>query len=350
MELWAIVEPGKPLQKIHEEDPIPTGTEVLVRVTHCGVCHSDLHLLKGEYDLGGGKKLNVLERGVSLPRAPGHEVLGEVVAIGPDVTGVSIGDSRVIYPWMGCGECAVCKRGDENLCDKPHAIGVIHHGGFGSHVLLPHARYLFDYGNVDPAVAATFACSGITVYSAIAKLGDLPKDSNILLIGAGGLGFAALTMLHALGYPNVIMSDISESKRDAALKAGVIGFVSSGPDMIDEVHKIAGGAPGAVMDLVNNGKTTQTGLDVLGRGGKLVLVGVGGGEIVLSTASMIFKPRSITGSATGSLNDLKAVIDLANAGKLATVPVTCMHKDQANEAIEKLERGDVTGRIILTSL
>ncbi|GHF67175.1 alcohol dehydrogenase [Seohaeicola zhoushanensis] len=349
MELWAIVEPGKPLQKIHEEDPVPAGSEVLVRVTHCGVCHSDLHLWKGEYDLGGGKKLNILERGVSLPRAPGHEVLGEVVAVGPDAEGVKVGDTRVIYPWMGCGECAVCKRGDENMCDKPHAVGVIHHGGFGSHVLLPHPRYLFDYGNVDPAVAVTFACSGITVYSAIAKMGDMPKDSMILLIGAGGLGFAALTMLQALGYSNIIMSDISESKRDAALEAGAIGFVLSGPDMIDEVHKIAGGAPAACIDLVNNGKTTQVGLDVLGRGGKLVLVGVGGGEIPLSTAGMIFKPRQIIGSATGSLHDLAAVIKLANDGKLPPVPVNRMPKDQANEAIDKLEHGQVTGRIILTS-
>lgn len=349
MELWAIIEPGKPLQKIHEADPTPTGTEVLVRVTHCGVCHSDLHLWKGEYDLGGGKKLNILERGVSLPRAPGHEVLGEVVAIGPDAQAVKVGDARVIYPWMGCGECAVCKSGDENLCDKPHAIGVIHHGGFGSHVLLPHPRYLFDHGNVDPAVAVTFACSGITVYSAIRKLGDMPTESMILLIGAGGLGFAALTMLNALGYHNVIMSDISETKRDPAMKAGAIGFVVSGPDLISEVHSIAGGPPAVVIDLVNNGKTTQAGLDVLGRGGKLVLVGVGGGEIMLSTAGLIFKPRTIIGSATGSLNDMKAVIELAKAGKLAPVPVDRMPKDQANEAMDRLEHGKVTGRIVLTS-
>lgn len=348
MELWAITAPGQPLEKITEPDPVPTGTEVLVKVSHCGVCHSDLHLWKGEYDLGGGKKLNILERGVKLPRAPGHEVLGEVVAVGPEAKGVKIGDKRVIYPWMGCGTCAVCLRGDENMCDKPHAIGVIHHGGFSSHVIVPHPRYLFDYGNVDPAVAATFACSGITVYSAIRKMGDVDKGAAILLIGAGGLGFAALTMLHAMGYARIIMTDINPDKRDAVMAAGAIGFVPAGPDTIAEVQQIAGGPPAAVIDLVNNGKTTQLGLDVLGRGGKLVLVGVGGGEIMLSTAGMIFRPRSIIGSATGSLSDLAAVIELAKAGKLAPVPVNPMPKDQANEAIERLEHGHVTGRIILT--
>ncbi len=348
MELWAITAPGQPLQKLTEPDPVPQGSEVLVKVSHCGVCHSDLHLWKGEYDLGAGKKLNILERGVKLPRAPGHEVLGEVVAIGPDVEGVQVGDSRVIYPWMGCGTCAVCLRGDENMCDKPHAIGVIHNGGFGSHVLVPHPRYLFDYGNVDPAVAATFACSGITVYSAIRKMGDVDKDAAILLIGAGGLGFAALTMLHAMGYRRVIMSDINPDKREAVLAAGAIGFVPSGSDTLTQVHLIAGGPPAGVIDLVNNGKTTALGLEVLGRGGKLVLVGVGGGEFPLSAAGMIFRPRSIIGSATGSLSDLAAVIELAKAGKLAPVPVQKMAKDQANEAIELLEHGKVTGRIILT--
>ena len=348
MELWAIVEPGKPLEKIHEADPTPEGSEVLVKVTHCGVCHSDLHLWKGEYDLGGGRKLNILERGVSLPRAPGHEVVGEVVAVGPDAEGVALGDKRVVYPWMGCGTCAVCLRGEENLCDKPHAVGVIHHGGFGSHVLLPHPRYLFDYGDIDPAVAATFACSGITVYSAIRKLGDVPKEAFILLIGAGGVGFAALRMLHALGYSNVIVTDINADKRGAVMEAGAVGFVPSGEDTIPEVHRIAGGPPAVVIDLVNNGKTTQMGLETLGRGGKLVLVGVGGGEFPLSAAGMIFRPRSIIGSATGSLPDLAAVIELAKAGKLAPVPVTCMPKDQANEAIDRLEHGKVTGRVILT--
>lgn len=348
MELWAITEAGKPLQKLTEADPVPQGSEVLVKVSHCGVCHSDLHLWKGEYDLGGGKKLNVLERGVKLPRAPGHEVLGEVVAVGPDAKDVKVGDKRVIYPWMGCGTCAVCRTGDENMCDKPHAIGVIHHGGFSSHVLVPHPRYLFDYGNVDPAVAATFACSGITVYSAIRKMGEVDKTAAILLIGAGGLGFAALTMLQAMGYSRILMTDINPDKRAAALAAGAIGFVEGGADTIAQVHALAGGPPAVVFDLVNNGKTTALGLEVLGRGGKLILIGVGGGEVPLSAAGMIFRPRTIIGSATGSLTDMAAVIKLANEGKLAPVPVTTMPKDQANAAIERLEHGHVTGRIILT--
>lgn len=348
MELWAIVEPGKPLQKIEEADPTPKGTEVLIRVTHAGLCHSDLHLWHGGYDLGGGRRLNILDRGVTLPRAPGHEVLGEVVAVGPDASGVAVGDSRVVYPWMGCGECALCRAGDENMCDKPHAVGVIHHGGFGSHVLLPHPRYLFDYGNVDPAVAVTFPCSGITVHSAVSKMADVPKDAPILLIGAGGLGFAGLKMLHALGWTNVLMTDINADKRAAALEAGATAFVAGGDDVIAKVHEAAGGPPRVVIDFVNNGKTTEMGLEMLGRGGKLILVGVGGGEIPLSTAMMIFRPRAIIGSMTGGMKDLEAVIRLANEGKLAPVPVTKMPKDEANAAMRRLEEGKVTGRIVLT--
>lgn len=348
MQLWAIVEPGKPLQKIEEPDPAPKGTEVLVKVTHAGVCHSDLHLWHGGYDLGGGRRLNIMDRGVTLPRAPGHEVLGEVVAVGPDAQGVRVGDSRVIYPWMGCGECPTCLAGDENLCDKPHAIGVIHHGGFGSHVLLPHPRYLFDYGTVDPAVAATFPCSAITVYGAIAKMAEVEKDAPILLLGAGGLGFAALSMLHALGWTNVLMTDVNEAKRQAALDAGATAFIAAGPDQLAQVHEAAGGPPRVVIDFVNTGRTAEAGLEMLGRGGKLILVGVGGGDFMLSTAMMIFRARTIVGSMTGGMKDLEAVIKLANEGKLAPVPVERMAKDEANEAMRRLEEGQVTGRIVLT--
>lgn len=98
MRLWAVVENGQPLQCVEVEDPKPQGSEVVVEVSHCGVCHSDLHFWKGTYDLGNGNILKITDRGVTLPRAPGHEVLGKVVAVGPDATGVAVGDRRIVYP------------------------------------------------------------------------------------------------------------------------------------------------------------------------------------------------------------------------------------------------------------
>jgi propanol-preferring alcohol dehydrogenase len=348
MRLWAVVENGQPLQCVEVEDPKPQGSEVVVEVSHCGVCHSDLHFWKGTYDLGNGNILKITDRGVTLPRAPGHEVLGKVVAVGPDATGVAVGDRRIVYPWIGCGNCARCRAGEDNLCDKQASVGVVRHGGFGSHVVVPHPRYLFAYGDLDPAVATTFSCSGITVYSAIRKVGDLDPDRPVLLVGAGGLGLAAISMLQALGHQRIIAVDISEAKRQAALDAGAEAAIDgTDANVVAAVIKAAGGLVPAAIDFVNNGKTASMALDCLSRGGRLVLVGVAGGDFSLSTAGMIFRPRSIIGSATGSQQDLRDVLELAQAGKLKPIPVTLMPKDDANAALMKLKAGEATGRLVL---
>ena len=141
MKMWALVESRKPLQMLEVDDPTPKGTEVIVATTHCGLCHSDLHFWEGEYNLGGGKTMRITDRGVTLPRAPGHEIVGTVVAVGPDAKGVKVGDKRIVYPWIGCGTCDRCRAGEENLCATMKPIGVITHGGMASKVVVPHPRY-----------------------------------------------------------------------------------------------------------------------------------------------------------------------------------------------------------------
>ena len=154
---------GKPLAQALRETPQPQGTEVLLKVGHCGVCHSDLHLHDGYYDLGDGQKLDV-SKGMNLPRVMGHEIAGTVVALGPDAKGIHIGDKRVVYPWLGCGECSTCTRGDQHLCPWPQAIGVHRDGGFADHVLVRNAEGLVDYGRVPEAQACTYACAGVTAF------------------------------------------------------------------------------------------------------------------------------------------------------------------------------------------
>src|SRR5438105_15530998 len=115
MKAWAVVKNGVPLEHIDTPEREPKGTEVVLEVTHCGVCHSDLHFWKGYYNMGGGKTMKLAERGVKLPRAPGHEVVGRVVKLGPDATGVAIGDRRVVFPWLGCGHGERCLNGADTL-------------------------------------------------------------------------------------------------------------------------------------------------------------------------------------------------------------------------------------------
>lgn len=347
MKAWKVIEPKAPLKLIEEATPIPVGSEVLVEVTHCGVCHSDLHFWNGEYQMGGGRTMKLSERGVTLPRAPGHEVAGRVVALGPDATGVSIGDMRVIYPWLGCGACMYCRSERDNMCASPRAVGVVRDGGFGSHVVVPHARYLVDPGPVDLALAATYACSGITVYSAVAKIMPLDPDAPVMLIGAGGLGLMAIAMLLAVGHRNIISVDVDEAKRAVALAEGAAAVLDGGsPDFASDILGTCGPIA-AVIDFVGSDGTARAGFDSLAKGGTYVAVGVAGGELTLSLPGMIFGAKSVRGSLTGNPQDLRAVIALAAAGKLKATPVTLCPHDHANDALRDLHDGKVTGRIVL---
>jgi alcohol dehydrogenase/propanol-preferring alcohol dehydrogenase len=314
------------------------------------VCHSDLHFWEGFYELGGGKRMMLSERGVTLPRAIGHEILGRVAKLGPDAEGVAVGDRRIVYPWLGCGACARCRAGEDNMCLKQRSLGVLQDGGFASHVVVPHARYLVDPGDVDPAVAATFGCSGITVLSAIRKIMPLEPQDFIVLIGAGGLGLSAIAMLRALGHEAIVSVDISAEKRESALRAGAIAAVDGAAgDVPAAIIAAAGGPVMAVLDFVNGSATAQCAMASLAKGGKMVQVGVFGGELTLSLIGLIFRATSIMGSNTGNLADLREVARLAREGKLAPIPVATMPRDEANDALMRLRDGRVTGRLVLTA-
>ena len=350
MKAWAVVKNSAPLELIDIPDREPVGTEVVIAVSHCGVCHSELHFWKGQYNMGGGKVMNLAERGVLLPRAPGHEVAGRVIKVGPEATGVAIGDHRVVFPWLGCGQCERCLNGDDNLCDKSNSIGVMQDGGFGEQVVVPHSRFLVDIGDLDPALAATLACSGITVYSAIKKIMPMAPEEPVVLIGAGGLGLSAIAMLLALGHRNIVSVDISAEKRAAAMAMGATQTVDGAhPDVATLLLQAAGRPIKAAIDFVNISSTALLGFECLAKAGKLILVGVAGGELVISLASMVFKPRTVQGSMTGNPQDLRDVVALARAGKLKGIPLTILPKDNANEALTMLHKGQVSGRIILAA-
>ena len=348
MEVWACVEHEKPLQKITQPIPQPKGTEVLLRTTHCGVCHSDLHFQDGYYDLGSGKVFKIADRGVKLPIGLGHEILGEVVELGPEAKGVSKGDRRIAFPWVGCGNCWRCEREEDTLCANQRSLGVYNNGGFAEYVVVPNAKYLVDPGDVDPALACTFACSGITTLNAVSKVMPMPPDQPIVLIGAGGLGLAAISMLKSFGHKNIVSVDVRDDQLAAATKAGATKTVNSGQgDAVKAIMEATGGPVLAVIDFVNNPKTAPTSMAILGKGAKWVQVGVMGGSMELSLVVPIFKGISILGNLTGEAHHLREVTQLARDGKLPPIPITKMSWDRANEAMDLLRNNKVTGRLIL---
>ncbi len=350
MRAWAVVETEKPLQEIEQPTPTPTGTQVLVEVSHCGVCHSDVHFWEGFLDLGGPEKTPISAMGLKPPLTLGHEIFGTVVALGPDADGkgVQVGDKRIVFPWVGCGDCERCLAEEDNLCAKGAAIGVRQQGGFGSHVVVPHPRHLIDAGDIDPAVAATYACSGLTVYSAIRKIMPIAPDKPVVLIGAGGLGLSAIEVLKALGHRNIISVDVSEPKRRAALTAGASQAIDgTGEDVADRVKAAAGGPVPAVVDLVNSSATVKVALAVLARGGMTVQVGMFGGRLDVPLMTFPGQGVSIHGNFVGNPKELREVVALARSGRLKPIPVETRPKSQASRTLQELRDGKITGRVVL---
>ena len=347
MQSYDVTEWGKPLQLALKATPQPTGTEVLVRVKYCGVCHSDVHIRDGYFDLGGGKKMHMSERGMHPPVTLGHEPYGTVIAAGPDARDVPIGQDRIVFPWTGCGTCARCDEGMDNHCAAPRYLGIQRPGGFADHLIVPHPRYLIDPQGVDAPWAATLACSGLTTYSAVAKLKPIPPKEWVVVLGAGGLGLSAISMLHALGHENIISADVDASKFPSAIDAGARATVlANAPDALDQIKQIAGGPVYGAVDLVGAAATFTLAYSALRKGGRYVAAGLYGGEVALSIVPTIQRAITIQGTYVGNPQELREVVALAASGKLKRIPVALRPADRISETLDQLKAGGLIGRVV----
>ncbi len=348
MQSYQVVEHGKPLQSVLRETPKPKGAEVLVRITHSGVCHSDLHIWDGYFDLGGGKKFMVKDRGCVPPFTMGHEPYGRVEALGPDAGAVTPGKSYIVFPWIGCGKCAVCEAGQDNYCLSNRFMGVATPGAYATHAIIPDAKYLVDAEGIDPSFAATLACSGLTTYSAIQKFPTLGPADWVVVLGCGGLGMVALSTMAALGIKNVIACDIDSSKLEHAKALGAAAVVNTkDADAAAQIAKISGGQVAAALDLVGGPSTATLGLAVLRKGGRYVICGLFGGEITVPLPPFAQRAVGIVGSYVGNLQELKEVVALAKSGKLKPPPVELRAVTETNRTLEELKAGKILGRVVL---
>ncbi|MEN9539353.1 MAG: hypothetical protein RLZZ126_1588 [Pseudomonadota bacterium] len=347
MQSYDVVEWGQPLQKVLKSTPVPTGTEVLVRIQYCGVCHSDVHIRDGYFDLGGGKKFHMSDRGMKLPVTMGHEPYGKVIAAGPDAQGVPLGQNMLVFPWTGCGSCPRCLAGDDNLCMVPRFLGVQRSGGYADHLIVPHPRYLVDVAGLDPLWASTLACSGLTTYSAVAKLKPIPDDEWVLVLGAGGLGLSAVAMLRAMGHQRIVVADLDPAKFDAARAVGAAACVAAGAaDALDQLKATTGGFIYGAVDLVGAVPTLQLAYATLRKGGRYVVCGLYGGEFPLSIVPTVQRAITIQGSYVGNVQELREVVALAKAGKLKALPVEKRAADRISETLDQLKAGQLIGRVV----
>ena len=347
MHAQAIIESGQPLEAVDLDTPTPTGHQVLLKVTHCGVCHSDVHIHDGHFDMGGGNKL---EMGSHLPKpfVMGHEIEGQVVAVGSDVTSVKEGDQRVAFPWIGCGKCATCARGDEHYCSAPQQLGCTINGGYADYVLVPHERYLLDYEGIPEGLAATYMCSGLTAYSALKKIGTPAKDDPVLIVGLGGVGMMALQLARAMFGIDPIVADISQDKLDAALAAGASkAYDASDPKVMKAIKADTGGGVFGAVDFVGSESSFPLANGSLRKGGTLVVVGLFGGAFSMPIPMLPFTATSIKGSFVGSLAETKELLELVKGGAVAPIPLTERPLDQADQTLNDLRQGKVVGRVVL---
>ena len=341
---YQIIEHGKPLQKIFSETPKPHGSEVLVRITRSGVCHSDLHIWDGYFDLGGGKRFYVKERGCVPPFTLGHEPFGVVEALGPKARGVKVGQKKLIYPWIGCGKCAVCKAGQDNYCvSGTRFLGVNRPGAYSTHVIVPDAKYLLDTAGIDDAFAATLACSAVTAYSAANKLPKLGKGDSVAVLGCGGLGLIGISILKARGAASIVACDIDDAKLASALKLGAKKTVNTrASDALQQMQGIA-----AAIDFVGSPATAGLGIAALRKGGRYVICGLYGGELVHPLPPIAQRAIGIVGSYVGSLAEARELMALVRRGRIRPIPVDERPLSEANAALADLRAGSVTGRVVL---
>jgi len=349
MKSLQLTEFGKPLQWQELEKPEPQGREVLLKVDACGVCHSDLHIWEGYYELGDDERMYIADRGVHLPMTMGHEVVGTVDAPGPDTKTVKTGDTRLIYPWIGCGNCKYCNTDRMQMCLSPKSLGVFSDGGYSDYILVPDERYLVNIDGLKPENACSYACAGLTAYSGLKKAMPLEEDETLVIIGAGGLGLMAMQVVHELTPANVIVVDVDDKKLETARQIGDFSTINSKKRNVVEavMAQTENRGASAVIDFANTTETSSNAFNMLQKNGIMIMIGLFGGKLTFSNPVATLKNLTIRGSYTGSLAELRELVGIVRDKKLKSIPVQTYPLDKADDIIKKVKDGDIVGRAVV---
>ena len=379
-----ILSPGEPLElrtcRLQDAVGSLPAVGVLVKVHAAGVCHTDLHLWHGYYQVGKKKDqvLHFTDRGLPYPIVPGHEIAGVVHHLGEQVqshSDLKLGDRVLIYPWIGCDECYLCRGCDPGLCSRSRELGFIKDGGYSEFVVVPHYRYVFKTpDNITDPLAAMLPCSAVTAFSAIKKTLPTVKrvtewgmELVVMVIGLGGLGQWSLNLLkYCLSSDSdvqrtkVIGVEVSKEKIDHALQSNLIneGFHVN---LAGELAPIAvsqeaerflahsgGNKVHVILDFANTTETFQFSINVLHCAGTLVLIGLHGGLGEVKLPEAVLNMYTIVGSYTGSLSELAELIAVVSRYALPAPPPVQVYKlEDANKALNDLDKGLILGRAVL---
>jgi len=333
---------NKPLELTEIDTPQIKEDEILLKVRGCGICQTDLKIIGGQ----------IPPEFVQLPGIPGHEVLGEVVALGSAVSNLSEGDLGIVFLCVFCRECEMCLSGRQNLCLNLKRVGFDLYGGMAEYVRIPaHAFCPFrrdlalDFPLHDLAI--TSDAIG-TPFHAITRFADVKPGQNLLIVGAGGLGIHAV-QIAKLYAAKVFVVDMDPRALDLAKKFGADETLepAEAPEALKELTKGIG--VDVVLEIVGIPETLNWSLPSLKRGGKLILVGYAPGRpFPLDIMAMHFHEWEIIGSRFVTKPELMQAIKLIEEGKIKPVVTKAFPFEQANEALNALRSRTTLGRIALT--
>ncbi|MCP5084794.1 MAG: alcohol dehydrogenase catalytic domain-containing protein [Alphaproteobacteria bacterium] len=347
---YDVVEFGKPLQEQQRPMPVPSGTEVLLRVRRAGVCHSDVHISDGYFDLGEEGVLRMEDRGIALPKALGHEIAGQVIALGPDADGVSVGQTMLVFPWIGCRKCQACQEDRENDCTGSRFVGLVQDGGYATHCLIEHPKFLIDVEGMDLDMVTPHACSGLTVFSGLKKMGPVRGDEWIAIMGTGGLGLNAIAIAKAMGYGQIVALDNVAAKLETAKNMGADKVLDSSEDgAVEKLQAMTGNKLTGVVDTVGVPSTSYIAVRALTKTGRYVVLGLHGGDLKMPLPWLPQKALTIAGCHVGCSGDLKELLGLVRAGKVKELPVESRPLSAVDRSLNDLRKGNVTGRIVLNA-
>lgn len=334
MKAAVVHEFGKPLRLEDVAVPRPGPGQILVRVAASGVCHTDLHAAEGDWPVKP-----------KLPFIPGHEGVGHVAAIGPDVRHLKEGD-RVGVPWLhsACGMCEYCLTGWETLCLKQQNTGYSVDGGYAEYVLAPEAYVGHLPDKLEFTTAAPVLCAGVTTYKGLKETDTRPGEW-VVIVGVGGLGHMAVQYAKAMGL-HVAAVDVADDKLALAKTLGAELTVNAAQvDAAATIQKQIGGAHGALVTAVTPAIFLQS-INMLRRGGTCALVGLPPGDFPTPIFDVVLKRITIRGSIVGTRMDLQESLQFAAEGK-ATPTIETQPLDAVNSVLDRLKRGTVNGRVVL---
>lgn len=330
----AVVETHKaPLKIMEVAKPVAGPGEIIVKIIAAGLCHTDIHAANGDWPVKS-----------KLPLIPGHEGVGTVESIGPEVTNVKVGD-MVALPWLGyaCGECEYCNTGWETLCEKQLNTGYFMDGSYAEYAKA-YARMVVKVpAGIDPFEAAPLTCAGVTTYKAV-KVSGARSSDLVAIFGVGGLGHLALQYARIAG-ASVVAVDVTEDKLELARELGAEYTINaSTQDPVEEIKKL-GGANAAIA-LAVSPRSFEQAYNSLRRGGTLVFVALPADNYIkLPIFETVLNGTKIVGSIVGTRTDLAEVFELHAAGKTKVI-YEKRRLETVNEDYEAVEKGLVKARLV----